>query len=961
MRRSRLWQTTIRAGVGVRAPSFALGLAFGLVLFAFALAEIALVARGANPTLGPGAKAKLRSGKTTLLLDLATGSVSVDDSTSGQKWGEQPPPKSKEAGPDNPLNLLPLGVVEFELDGKRVQAPLQGLQQVASKPGTDSKPNSDALRLTWQPKGAEAKNGERLDLRIEAGPFENSFTLSWEAGGGLKAHRLRLFSGWFRIPAADPGGVVIPAREGLWIPAFGTKAFTQRFETSAYEGCHMNMGGIVKGGSTALITWNDWESALELSRSTNGPQAALVLVYDGPGERGSCTVRFTGPGDYNRIASAYRQTAQRSGWRVPWSTKIAENPSRTNLFGAINFKLWSALDREMNEESTVEKRSHVNWTFAEAAEIAGHLRRDLGLDHVLFSIGGWIRRGYDNQHPDVLPAAPECGGNEALAQCSASVRSLGYLFGLHDNYQDMYKDAPSWDEKYLIRHRDGSIAKGGIWAGGRAYVTCSKMALELARRPGNLVAVRALTGANAYFIDTTYASGLWECFAPDHPATRADDVHWKQALSDEARRVFGIFGSECGREWAIPHSDFFEGLSGVSGTHYHNRQLPDHLQAVPIPLFEMVYHDCIAIYGKYGYEPSQAADYVLQHLLYGRTLNYHSTPEHLYWKQPFQTNERLGLTARIASIKPTPPNVFSIQYAWRGVAPKEPGWKVFVHFCDASGSIAFQNDHDIPTALLAAQAGNVKVESVAAAGSPSQPEVLDGPYEVTIPAEQNGPFAIRLGLFKASDMSRALLSGPTDGERRIKLGLLRREGPNLLHWQPEMDDANRETGDPAMFLRGDNGWTDGLHPWDRFVKNTAELTSPLHFVTAEMLIEEHRLLTPDGAVQSSRFGKGADAVTVTINQGRLPYSTSSKLGGRVLLPAKGFLVDSARFVAFHASTWGGMAYTDAPMFTLRSMDGAPLAQSKRIRVFHGFGDEHLSLSGRSLRVQKELLFEAQPR
>ena len=32
------------------------------------------------------------------------------------------------------------------------------------------------------------------------------------------------------------------------------------------------------------------------------------------------------------------------------------------------------------------------------------------MDNVLFTMGGWIHRGYDNQHPDILPAAPECGG-----------------------------------------------------------------------------------------------------------------------------------------------------------------------------------------------------------------------------------------------------------------------------------------------------------------------------------------------------------------------------------------------------------------------------------------------------------------------------------------------------------------------------------------------------------------------
>ena len=97
------------------------------------------------------------------------------------------------------------------------------------------------------------------------------------------------------------------------------------------------------------------------------------------------------------------------------------------------------------------------------------------------------------------------------------------------------------------------------------------------------------------------------------------------------RDTFGLFGSECGREWALPHSDFFEGLVGVAGRDYHNLK-PESLGAQVIPFWEMVYHDCQVCYGKYGYDSGRAAEYVAHHLLSARPLNYHSIPDHLYWK-----------------------------------------------------------------------------------------------------------------------------------------------------------------------------------------------------------------------------------------------------------------------------------------------------------------------------------------
>ena len=67
-------------------------------------------------------------------------------------------------------------------------------------------------------------------------------------------------------------------------------------------------------------------------------------------------------------------------------------------------------------------------------------------------------------------------------------------------------------------------------------------AVELARRPQNLPAVKELSGAESYFIDTTYAAGLNECYDKNHPLTKLDDMKWKQAISDYAREVFGSFG-----------------------------------------------------------------------------------------------------------------------------------------------------------------------------------------------------------------------------------------------------------------------------------------------------------------------------------------------------------------------------------------------------------------------------------
>jgi len=696
-------------------------------------------------------------------------------------------------------NLARLGEVTLQVGGKPRRVEL-----------TDCKLEKESASLVANFHPLSEQPAATLRVRMHVLPDQKTLEVDYEADDALTVSSISLLEDMFAATDAGKGYVVVPVREGLLVPADSGLSFTHRFGTFEYEGCHMEMLGIVQGGAATMITWHDPYAAAELkSTVTQTPSpagrqrlsASLVLAKSAK----SFDIQFLGKGDYVTIAQAYRKVAQQKGWLVTWNEKLKTGPQRAKLFGAINYKLWSSLDRRMNAESTKEESVRVNWTFDEAAQVAEHLKRDLKLDKVLFIMGGWIHRGYDNQHPDILPTAPECGGDAAFADCARRVRSLGYLFCLHDNYQDIYRDSPSWDEKLIMKTPDGKLARGGHWAGGTAYLTCSQMALGLAQRPQNLPAVKSLSGADAYFIDTTYAAGLQECFDPAHPLTRWDDMKWKQALSDYARGVFGIFGSEDGREWAIPHSDFFEGLTGVSGHSFHDASLMTSLGATVVPLFELVYRDCIAMYGKYGYDPQRAAEYVLQHISLARPLNYHSIPRHLYWKNEF-----------------------------------EP------------------------------------------ATAPST------------------------------------------------------NAPN-----------------PALFARADGGWAAELHPMDRFVKNTYEILSPLNELTARMRMTQHRFLTPDRKVQQSTFGEGADAVVVVVNEGREPFTYSSRFSGKVELSPYGFVAESRTFVAFHASSYSGLTYSAPVMFTLRSLDNRPLSRSRQVRVYHAFGSDQLRLGKATVAVPTE--------
>ncbi|MHB1356166.1 MAG: DUF5696 domain-containing protein [Anaerolineae bacterium] len=436
--------------------------------------------------------------------------------------------------------------------------------------------------------------------------------------------------------------VLLPVRMGLLLHGDAEQAFDHEFGTYDYEGVHMAMCGLLSSGSVLMATWGDPSISLHMWRDLSMPAPGrLRTAFRLRDTARSFELRCLGSGDLFTLATAYRQRAEELGYRQTWAQKIARQPKAAKLIGACNFKLWTALVRKVDDNLN-ETEVSVYWTFDEAAQIAEHLRHDVQIDDVLFHLGGWTRYGYDCRHPDIMPPNPECGGESGLVDCARRVQACGYLFCLHDNYQDMYRDAPSWDEACLEKKPDGSPVIGGVWLGGRAYYTCAREALKLAKRPENLPAVQHAIAPDIYFIDTTYAVGPQTCSDPRHPLTRQEDIAYKAELSDYARDAIGLFGSECGREWALPHADFFEGLMSVSGRYYHFPRLePDSCGGSVVPFFEMVYRDCIALHGKYEHDLTKTAEQVLHHALMGRPLYYHfhQTHHHLYWQDAEKLRE----------------------------------------------------------------------------------------------------------------------------------------------------------------------------------------------------------------------------------------------------------------------------------------------------------------------------------
>jgi hypothetical protein len=650
----------------------------------------------------------------------------------------------------------------------------------------------NSLHLTSHPLVDGAPSGVSVEFAIEAVDDPDGIEIRYESRstGAWQVAGVRLLDNALPLTEEDGGVYYLPHRLGIELPA--AKGFPGHQQWTTYDNLSMAMCGAVKGGSALLVSWNEVDT--RLSVDTSWPDLPLVpgsrmrtLSLEIVSPKGACTIYPLGRGGYVKIAQTYRPIAEAKGWRMTWSKKRTEYPSVDNFLGAVNFKpfVFSRVLPSSRFNKEKKERTHLGFTFDEIGQCAEHWRRDLGIERAAVVLAGWINGGYDVRHPDVLPAAPECGGDSGLADAAARIKACGYLFGLHDNYQDMYEDAPSWDLKWLNKNPKGEPRRGGNWNGGQAWQVCAIQQVKLAeRRETNLPRIAKLFGPTIYFIDTVFAWGLVTCEDPAHPMARRDDMRWKTELCRCAKRHFGLFGSEEGREWSIPCADYLEGL--------FNHQTTSPPGAV-IPLFPLVYSDCVQIMTHQG--------------------------------------ERVG-----------------------------PG-----------------DEKKIADLILFA--------------------------EMPLP---------RFG--------------------------------NHLYWKNEQP---RTPGANELWARADGGWGADLGPTDRVIKNIYEVLSPLNLITSKYPLDNHEFVSPDRLLQRTRLGP----VNISV-----AYEKPARIGDNTV-PAYGFIVDSPKFIAFCATRFGGIDYPSPTLFTVRSLDNKPIAESGKVRIYHGFGDKRIRLFGKDFEVAREAIVQ----
>jgi hypothetical protein len=301
---------------------------------------------------------------------------------------------------------------------------------------------------------------------------------------------------------------------------------------------------------------------------------------------------FLDEGGYVDLAKRYRRFAIESGTFVSLKEKIARNPLVAKLIGAPIVHT-SILYHIQPASSYYDKKdpakNHQLTTFdARAKDLRALAAKGVGRAYV--HLDGWGFRGYDNLHPDVLPPCPEAGGWEGMKRFADALDALGFIFAIHDQYRDYYLDGPTYNPRQGVINEDGGRSLHSTWYGGVQTFLCPSLALSYVKRNHAEILAHGVKMRGAYLDVFSVVPGD-ECYDPEHPATRGQSLAYRGACFDYVRSWGGIVSSEEPADWAVPHLDLVH--HGPFALDPNPGAGP--AMGIPIPLFDLVYHDAILL------------------------------------------------------------------------------------------------------------------------------------------------------------------------------------------------------------------------------------------------------------------------------------------------------------------------------------------------------------------------------
>lgn len=295
--------------------------------------------------------------------------------------------------------------------------------------------------------------------------------------------------------------------------------------------------------------------------------------------------------DYNDITKYYRQYAKEKGYFCTLEEKSIRVPKVKEFIGCSVVHTYAKL--HIDESSELYDSSKEMDKLVTFEEIGNQLEEyhKKGIKKVYLHLDGWGNRGYDNLHPDYLPVNKEAGGTSGLCELIERAHHFGYLVGLHDQYRDYFFKAPSFDIQFACYNIDGTVPMERRWAGGRQTLLCATQAPYYVKR-NYIRLLQEGIKPDAVYLDVFTCHEGEECFHPLHKMTRKECLEYRNECLKFIMAKNIVASSEDAAEWAMqdqvivhfsPYEFMMAKKSGIPR------------RGIPIPLFNLVYHECLII------------------------------------------------------------------------------------------------------------------------------------------------------------------------------------------------------------------------------------------------------------------------------------------------------------------------------------------------------------------------------
>jgi len=417
--------------------------------------------------------------------------------------------------------------------------------------------------------------------------------------------------------------LIVPLNEGIHYPVDDESIAPRQLIAYGGHGISMPWFGVMdaKGAGMMMILETPDDARIDITRQ---PGHGLIIRPMWDPSRGEyryprkARYVFLDRGGYVAMAKRYRAYARQTGLFKTLAEKRKELPAVDLLIGAAN--IWN---RDMDKVA---------------------LCRDMkqaGMDMVLWSGGG---------KPEEI----------------AAINELGYLSSHYDIYQDVWPpDAPAnmrregWPDD-LVLLPGGDWMKG--WASHRTNPDGTKTIYQggvissprqLARARQRIPEELKTTPYKCRFIDTTTASPWREDYHPRHQLTRSDDRKYKMALLEFiSKEMKLVTGTETGIDPSVPYVHYYEGMLSLGPYRLpdagrdmlkYKPPTPDFLKFqvgyyYRIPLWELVYHDCVVsqwYWGDYNNKAPEVWERRDQiNVLYG------TPPMYMFDKEMWESNKQ---------------------------------------------------------------------------------------------------------------------------------------------------------------------------------------------------------------------------------------------------------------------------------------------------------------------------------